>query len=91
MSRKFTIKLNEWYKKDSDGSKIGHIICKLKYEQKGGQKTIKDLKNWILCQSFENEDLCPCFIKIDKYSHYDNSKKILSQNVQIILIIHYWI
>jgi hypothetical protein len=48
MSRKFTIKLNEWYKKDFDGSKIGHNIRELTYEQKGGQNTIKDLKNWIL-------------------------------------------
>ena len=76
MSRKFAIKLNEWYKKDSDGHKIGHTIRKLTYEQKGGQNTIKDLKNWILYQSFENEDLCPCFIKIQRYSYYDNKKKL---------------
>jgi chromosome segregation ATPase len=75
MSRKFTIKLNEWYKKDFDGSKIGRNIRELTYEQKGGQNTIKDLKNWILYQSFENEDLCPCFIKIEKYSYYDNKKQ----------------
>ena len=76
MSRKFTIKLNEWYKKDSDGHKIGHTIRKLTYEQNGEQKNIKDLKTWILYQSMENEDLCPCFIKIDKYSSYDYKKKL---------------
>ena len=75
MIRKFAIELNEQCKKDSDGSKIGHTIRKLTYEQKGGQNTIKDLKNWILCQSFEKEGLCPCFIKIDKYSYYDYKKK----------------
>ncbi len=75
MSRKFAIELNEWYKKDYDGHKIGHTIRKLTYEQKGGQDTIKDLKNWILCQSFEKEGLCPCFITIDKYSSYNYKKK----------------
>lgn len=68
MIRKFSIELNEWYKQESDGCKIGHTVRKLTYEQNGEQKTIKDLKTWVLYQSMENEDLCPCFIKIDKYS-----------------------
>ncbi len=92
--RKFAIELNEWYKKDVDRTDIGHTIKKLEYEQEEGkQYSIGDLKRWLLFKGFElEEDLCPCFIKIYKYSHYDNSKKkILSQNVQIILIIHYWI
>ena len=91
--RKFAIELNEWYTKDEDRPDIGHTIKKLEYEQEEGkQDSIRDLKRWLLFKGFElEEDLCPCFIKIYKYSHYDNSKKILSQNVQIILIIHYWI
>ena len=76
--RKFTIELNEWYTKDEDRSDIGHTIKKLEYEQEEGkQDSIRDLKRWLLFKGFElEEDLCPCFIKIDKYSYYDNSKKL---------------
>ena len=76
--RKFAIELNEWYKKDDDGLDIGHTIHNLTYEQEEGkQNTIKDLKTWILFKGLNiNEDLCPCFLKIQKYSHYDNIKKI---------------
>ena len=75
--RKFAIELNEWYEKDSDGRPIGHTIRYLTYIQnEGKQDTIKNLKNWIFEKGLENsDDLCPCFIKIDKYSHYDNEKK----------------
>ena len=75
--RKFAIELNEWYKKDDDGCNIGHTIHNLTYEQEEGkQNTIKDLKTWILFKGLNiNEDLCPCFLKIQKYSHYDNIKK----------------
>ena len=76
--RKFTIDLNEWYDKDSsDNSKIGRNIKILTYEQKEGiQNTIGDLKNWLLWHGLENnEDLCPCFLTIDKYKHYNNTKK----------------
>ena len=75
--RKFNIELNEWYKKDIDGSDIGHTIRELVYVQKEGvQNTIKDLKTWLLMKGLEdNEDICPCFLKIHKYSYYDNIKK----------------
>ena len=76
--RKFSIRLNEWFMKDSDGTDIGHTVNDLTYEQKEGQqKTIKDLKNWIFEKGLEyNEDLCPCFLKIGKYLYYDNLKKM---------------
>ena len=76
--RKFAIELNEWYTKDEDRSDIGHTIKKLEYEQEEGkQYSIGDLKRWLLFKGFElEEDLCPRFIKIDKYSYYDNSKKL---------------
>ena len=76
--RKFAIKLNEWHKKGEDRSDIGHTIKKLEYEkEKGKQDSIGDLKRWLLFKGFElEEDLWPCLIKIDKYSHYDNSKKL---------------
>ena len=75
--RNFAIKLNEWDEKDEDGSDTGHTIRELKYQQEEDkQDSIKDLKRWLLFKGIEyNEDLCPCFIKIFKYSHYDNSKK----------------
>ena len=75
--RKFNIELNEWYKKDIDGSDIGHTIRELVYVQKEGvQNTIKDLKTWLLIKGLEdNEDICPCFLEIHKYSYYDNIKK----------------
>ena len=76
--RKFTIDLNEWYDKDSsDNSKIGRNIKIITYEQKEGkQNTIGDLKNWLFWHGLENnEDLCPCFLTIDKYNHYNNKKK----------------
>ena len=76
--RKFTIELNEWYTKDwHDNTDIGHTIKKLTFEQKiGVQNTIGDLKNWLLWKGLEdNENLCPCFIKIQKYKCYDNNKK----------------
>ena len=75
--RRFLITLNEWYKKDeNDGTDIGHNIGKLTFEQKEGeQNTIRDLKNWLLLKGLEdNNDFCPCFLKIHKYSHYNNSK-----------------
>lgn len=76
--RRFPVILNEWYKKDkNDNRDIGHNIGKWTFEQNvGEQKTINDLKNWLLWKGFENnQDLCPCFIKIHKYSCYDNLKK----------------
>jgi len=50
----------------------------LTFEQKEGeQNTIRDLKNWLLLKGLEdNNDFCPCFLKIHKYSHYDNTKKL---------------
>jgi len=79
--RKFAIELNEWYDKDVNGSDIGHTIHKLTYiQEEGRQDSIKDLKRWLLFKGFECEqDLCPCFIKILKYSHYDrvNQRRIL--------------
>ena len=75
--RRFRITLNEWYEKDeNDGTDIGHYIGKLTFEQKEGeQNTIRDLKNWLLLKGLEdNNDFCPCFLKIHKYSHYNNSK-----------------
>lgn len=75
--RYFRVELNEWYAKDNDGSDIGHTIRILTFEQEEGvQKTIKDLKTWILMRGFEeNEDICECFLKIYQYSYYDNIKK----------------
>ena len=75
--RKFAIKLNEWYEKDEDGVEIGHTIRELEYQQEEEkQDSIRDLKTWILLKGIEyGEDLCPCFIKIFKYSRYNNSKK----------------
>ena len=75
--RKFSIELNEWYKKDENGKDIGQSIKKLIYKQEEGKKdSIKDLKRWLLFKGFEcNEDLCPCFIKIYRYSSYDNVTK----------------
>lgn len=75
--RRFRIDLNEWYKKDkNDGTDIGRTIGELTFEQKEGeQNTIRDLKNWLLLKGLEdNNDFCPCFLKIYKYSHYNNSK-----------------
>lgn len=49
-------------------------------QEEGRQDSIKDLKRWLLFKGFECEqDLCPCFIKILKYSHYDrvNQRRIL--------------
>ena len=75
--RKFTIYLNEWYCKDQfDNSDIGQTIKILTFDQKCGvQNTIRDLKNWLLWKGLEdNEDLCPCFLEIYKYSYFDNMK-----------------
>ena len=36
------------------------------------RKEYKNYKTWILYQSMENEDLCQCFIKIERYSSYNN-------------------
>ena len=77
--RRFRIILNEWYEKDdNDGTKIGHNIGELTFEQKEGeQNTIRDFKNWLLLKGLEdNNDFCPCFLKIHKYSHYNNTKKL---------------
>ena len=85
--RRFPVILNEWYEKDkNDNSDIGHNIGKWTFEQnEGEQKTIKDLKNWLLWKGFENnQDLCPCFIKIHKYSCYNNltNRDILKECVE---------
>ena len=73
--RKFPVVLNEWYEIHSNynsdiGRKIGYWTF---IQNEGEQNTIKDLKNWLLWKGFENnQDLCPCFIKIFKYSCYNN-------------------
>lgn len=84
--RKFAITLNRWDEKDSNGRQNGKSIRHLTYEQKEGvQNTIKDVKNWILMMSLENnDDLCTCFLSIWKYFHYDNKqKKIFYKNAII--------
>ena len=76
--RKFAIELFELYEKDYDGTNIGHTIRYLTYiQKKGRQDTIKNLKDWIFEKGLENnDDLCPCFIYIQKYSYYDNKKNV---------------